>query len=102
MTRRNVILRTTVAALLAFGISCSKREQPRQYPLRGYVVELDPKANAASIHAEKIDGFMGEMTMDYQVENRSEYQSLRKGEKITATVNVTDEKYWLTNVRENK
>ncbi|MGD1072521.1 MAG: copper-binding protein [Bryobacteraceae bacterium] len=95
-------LRPLIVALLALGAGCSKHEQPRQYQLRGYVVSLDPNTNLASIHNEKIEGWMEAMTMQYPVENRNEYLSLRKGEKITATVNVTSEGFWLTNVKEQK
>jgi hypothetical protein len=45
---------------------------------------------------------MDAMTMEYPVENRAEYQALRKDEKITATVNVTSEGFWLSNVKERK
>jgi Cu/Ag efflux protein CusF len=90
------------AALFAIGAGCAKREQPKLYQLRGQVVRLDPGSNLASIHNEKIEGWMEPMTMEYPVESRSEYQSLRKGEKITATVNVTSEGFWLTNVKEQK
>jgi hypothetical protein len=45
---------------------------------------------------------MTEMTMQYPVENRDQYLSLHKGEKITGTVNVTSDGYWLTNVKEEK
>ena len=95
-------LRPLIVALLALGAGCSKREQPRQYPLRGYVVRLDPNTNLASIHNEKIEGWMDAMTMQYPVENRTEYLSLHKGKRITATVNVTREGFWLTNVKEQK
>ena len=91
-----------IAALLAFGAGCSKREQPRLYPLRGYVVRLDPETNLATIHNEKIEGWMAEMTMQYPVVNRDEYLSLHKGERINGTVNVSSEGYWLTNVKERK
>ena len=89
-------------ALLVFAAGCSKHEQPRQYPFRGDIVRLDPNTNLASIHNEKVEGWMSEMTMDYPIENRNEYLALHKGEKITATVNVTSEGYWLTNVKEMK
>jgi Cu/Ag efflux protein CusF len=65
-------------------------------------VRLDPTTNLASIHNETVEGWMSEMTMEYPVEDRNEYRSLYKGEKITATVNVTSEGYWLTNVKERK
>jgi len=45
---------------------------------------------------------MDAMTMEYPVENKQEYLSLRKDEKISATVNVTSEGFWLTNVKEKK
>ena len=102
LTPRVLQLGPLIFALLAFGAGCSKHEQPRQYPFRGDVVRLDPNTNLASIHNEKVEGWMSEMTMDYPIESRSEYLSLHKGEKITATVNVTSEGYWLTNVKEMK
>jgi hypothetical protein len=43
---------------------------------------------------------MEPMTMDYPVESRNEYLALHKGGTITATVNVSKEEYWLTNVKE--
>ncbi len=89
-------------ALLVLCAGCAKHEQPRTYPLSGYVVKLDPKTNLASIHAGKIEGWMAEMTMEYPVEDRAEYMSLHAGEKIAATVNVTSEGFWLTNVKEQK
>jgi Cu/Ag efflux protein CusF len=98
---------TSAAVLLSFSSACSTKpgapeEKPRQYSLRGVVVRLDPKSNLASIKGEKIDGWMDAMTMEYPVENRAEYQALRKDEKITATVNVTSEGFWLSNVKERK
>ena len=102
LTPRAHQLGPLTVALLVFAAGCSKHEQPRQYPFRGDVVRLDPNMNLASIHNENIEGWMSEMTMDYPIGNRNEYLALRKGEKITATVNVTSEGYWLTNVKEMK
>lgn len=91
-----------------FGAACSTPlpktpgEKPRQYSLRGVVVRLDPNTNVASIKGEKVDGWMAAMTMEYPVENKAEYQALHKDEKITATVNVTSEGFWLSNVKERK
>jgi Cu/Ag efflux protein CusF len=89
------------------GTACStaaqtKPEKPRQYQMRGVVVRVSPRENLASINAEKIQGWMDAMTMEYPVENKKEYTALRVGEKITATVNVTSEGFWLTNVKERK
>lgn len=94
--------RLLILLLFALTAACTKREQPRLYPMRGTVVRLDKKTNLASIHNEKIEGWMDEMTMEFPVEDSDEYKALRPGEKITATVNITSEGFWLTNVKERK
>ena len=90
--------------LIAIGAACSSKpaETPKLYELHGVVVRLDPNTNLASIKGEKIAGWMDAMTMEYPVENKQEYLALRKDEKITATVHVTSEGFWLTNVKEGK
>jgi hypothetical protein len=65
-------------------------------------VRLDQKTNLASIASEKVSGWMDAMTMEFPVENKREYLALHKGEKITATINVSSEGFWLTNVKERK
>jgi hypothetical protein len=40
------------------------------------------------------------MTMEYPIESSDDFKSLRAGEKITATVNVTPDRTWLTNIHE--
>jgi protein SCO1/2 len=105
VTRRRGLL--TVAALGAICAACStsaqtKSEKPKQYALRGVVLRLNPNENLASVRTEKIAGWMDAMTMEYPVEDKKQYLSLRPGEKITATVNVTGEGYWLTDVKERK
>jgi len=107
MTRRETVGLAVISALTVSSVACStaaqtKSEKPRQYQMRGVVVRLSPKENLASINAEKIQGWMDAMTMEYPVENKKEYLALRVGEKISATVNVTSEGFWLTNVRERK
>ena len=81
--------------------ACAKKEPPaKQYPFRGTVLRLSKDTTLASIRGEKVDGWMEAMTMAYPIENPADFRSLRKGEKIVATVNVNSEGYWLTNVKE--
>jgi Cu/Ag efflux protein CusF len=101
--RSLVVTMALMAVSSASPISAqTKSEKPRHYQMRGVVVRVDPKDKVASIDAEKIEGWMDAMTMDYQVESTKEFPALRKGEKIVATVNVTSAGTWLTNVRERK
>jgi len=92
-----------VALLWLASVACSSSQtRPKQYAMTGVVVRISQSENLATIKTDKIPGWMDAMTMEYPVENKTEYLSLRKGEKITATVNVTGEGYWLTNVKESK
>lgn len=90
--------------LLFCCVSCAGKpaEKPKTYQMRGRVIRLDPQTNVATIHNENVPGWMEEMTMQYPVENKDEYLALRSGENIAATVNVTSEGFWLTNVKESK
>jgi Cu/Ag efflux protein CusF len=67
--------------------------------MRGVVVKVDPAAKAATIDAEKIDGWMEPMTMDYPIADAASLQKLKPGSKITATVDVRDLDYSLSNIQ---
>jgi Cu/Ag efflux protein CusF len=43
---------------------------------------------------------MGAMTMDYPIASESELKALKPGESISATVNVSDDSYNLSNIKE--
>ena len=73
--------------------ACAKPAPEKRYTLRGDVVGLDPKAQAATIKAEKIEGWMEAMTMEYPVKDKAEFAKLAVGDRITATVFVGDPGY---------
>lgn len=79
--------------------ACAKKEPAKQYPFRGEVMRLDTSTNVAAIHNEKVPGWMDPMTMEYPVEDRNEFKSLHVGDRITATVNVSSDGFWLTGVK---
>jgi protein SCO1/2 len=62
----------------------------KHYPLTGKIVSLNPKEQTASVDAAAIPNFMGAMTMDYPVKSKSEFDSLRVGANIEATINVAE------------
>lgn len=75
---------------------------PRQYQLSGKVVALNAKDRTATIDATAIPNFMEAMTMEYPVKSQTDFNALRVGEKISATVEVSnDGSYDLSNVRPN-
>jgi len=86
-----------LAVLLAAG--CHKKEEAKRYPMQGQIVALDATAKTATIAAGKIGDWMEAMTMEYQVKPDADFQKLHVGDKIDATVVVTDPGYYVTDVK---
>ncbi len=91
-------------ALLA---GCSRESHPagpeRHYALTGKIVALDSQHQTATIDAAAIPNYMEAMTMEYPIKSKSEFESLHKGEQITATLDVTaDDSYSVSNVKEKR
>ena len=88
--------------LAGCGSGASKKAEPvKQYPMRGEVLGLDKDARVATIKHEKIEGFMDAMTMGYPVKDQSEFNQLKTGEHITATVNMQGDDYWVSGIKED-
>jgi Cu/Ag efflux protein CusF len=94
MTRRSTLL------LLALALAgCGAKDQAKRYPMEGEVKALDPAARTATIAHGKIGDWMGAMTMEYSVKPDAEFQKLHVGDRIQATVVVTGDKYYVTEVK---
>lgn len=102
--RRAVIL-LTIGVLLA----CAK-EQPspkpisepgeKLYDLRGKIVSRDTADNILRVDHEAIPGYMEAMTMDYSVRGAPVASLPADSTTIEAKVHVTDNGYWLTDVKQ--
>jgi Cu/Ag efflux protein CusF len=86
------------AALLLAGCGSTPPEGKR-YPMQGEVKSVDPRTKSAMIDAGKIGDWMEAMTMEYPVKPDSEFQKLHPGDKIEATVVVSDPGYYVTDVK---
>lgn len=86
--------RIAVAAFLAFALFACSREPAsgpaRHYSLTGKVLALNAKDQTATVDAASIPGFMEAMTMEYPIKSKADFDRLRVGDKITATVDVRD------------
>jgi protein SCO1/2 len=89
------------ALLLAAACSQPPKSAPpeERYPLRGEVVSLDPETQTARIRHGEIQGWMEAMTMDFPVKNKAEFEKLKPGDRIAATVFVRDLEYRLGNIQ---
>jgi Cu/Ag efflux protein CusF len=94
MTRRTTVL--WLALALA---GCGAKDQAKRYAMEGEVKALDPAAKTATIAAGKIGDWMDAMTMEYPVKPDAEFQKLHVGDRIQATVVVSRDKYYVTDVK---
>jgi protein SCO1/2 len=79
----------------------AKDEPVKQYPMHGEVLRLDTQGKIAAIKAGKIGDWMEAMTMEYPVKDKAEFDKLRSGEKINATVYVQGNSYWVGGIQED-
>ncbi|MBS1856347.1 MAG: copper-binding protein [Acidobacteria bacterium] len=98
MTRITLML---IPALLIALAGCgTKQEAPaKRYPMQGVIKALDTRTKSAMIDAGKIGDWMEAMTMEYPVKPDAEFAKLHVGDRIEATVVVSDERYYVTDVK---
>ena len=77
-----------------------KDEPVKKYALHGEVLRLDSKGKIAAIKHDKIGDWMEAMTMEFPVKEQSEFDKLRAGEKINATVTVQGTNYWIGEIQQ--
>lgn len=87
------------AALLFAGCGSKPAADAKRYPMQGVVKSIDPRTKSAMIDAGKIGDWMEAMTMEYPVKPDAEFQKLHVGDKIEATVVVSDPGYYVTDVK---
>lgn len=80
-------------------VGCGARETAKRYPMQGDVVAVDPAAKSATIAAGKVGDWMEAMTMEYPVKPDAEFQKLHVGDRIQATVVVSGDQYYVTDVK---
>ncbi len=93
-------VRTFFPILLALiATACSKPAAERQYTLQGQVLTVAPNRLEATIKHEDIKGLMPAMTMAYKVKEARLFDGIAPGDLITATLVVSLNDAYLTQVR---
>lgn len=93
------VLATVALLVVAAGTACSREPAAREYTLQGQILKLEPSGTQASIKHEEIVGFMQAMTMDYKVKEAKQYEGLKPGDLITATLVVQNSDGFLKDVK---
>src|SRR5215216_4583845 len=71
-------------------IACSRKDPPKQYPLKGQILAVATDQQMLTIKHEDIPNFMPAMTMTYPVAAPALMAGRVPGEIITATLEVED------------
>jgi Cu/Ag efflux protein CusF len=99
------VLRSGLCLCFFVALAACRREPPpeiKHYSMHGQIIRLDEKDKLATIKHDKIEGWMGAMTMDYPIKNDKDFSALHEGDKIDATVDVQGLDYSLSDIHTSK
>jgi protein SCO1/2 len=85
-----------IALVSLLAVGCSNQ---KSYPLVGQVISTDPENQYLVVKHEDIRGFMPGMTMPFKVKDRAQFDAVKPGDLITATLVVDEVTGSLENVR---
>lgn len=88
-----------VAACVFATAACSTPVPPKEYPLKGQILAVDPAKRELTINHEDIPGFMPGMVMTYRVADGKELEGRQRGDLITATLVVDDLRTEVRNIK---
>jgi protein SCO1/2 len=94
-------MRRHLVALLVLPLvaACSSAPDERRYTLQGQILSITADHMEANIKHEEIPGFMSAMTMSYKVREAKQYESLKPGDLINATLVIEPNGAYLTDVK---
>jgi protein SCO1/2 len=88
-----------VLLFLLVSAACHHDKPVKDYTVRGVIVRVDIPGKTATIDAEKIDGWMEAMTMEYPVHDPKLLEGLKPGDHITAIAHVPEDlSYWIDHI----
>jgi protein SCO1/2 len=79
-------------------VSCRQSEK-RTFSVRGVVQEIKSGGQSAVIRHETISGYMGAMTMPFDVRTTNELANVRPGDEVEFRLVVTSDDSWIENVK---
>jgi protein SCO1/2 len=78
--------------------ACTKSEAQTRYEFKGKVVNVDKKGRVVTIAHEEIKDYMDAMTMPFHLKDESYLNIMQEGDKVTATLVITDSRSWLEEI----
>jgi Cu/Ag efflux protein CusF len=86
--KRIIRLISVLAAGWLIAAVCLGQAAPakKEFTFHGKVEAVNKGDKSLTVNGEKVDGWMGAMTMDYKVDDPSVLDKVKAGDQITATV----------------
>ena len=98
MNPQRVRLVMTVLLILCVSTAFAQQGGKKEHTFRGKVEQVDAKSKMLTVNGEKVDGWMGAMTMSYPVKDEQVLTAVAPGDQITAKVITNGAEYWLEGV----
>jgi Cu/Ag efflux protein CusF len=98
MTRRAFATTATTAVLPSFAILLRAQGAKKSYTFHGKIESLDAASKSMTVNGDKVEGWMGAMTMKYEVDNADVFKTAKVGDNIEATVYDGDYKLYKAHV----
>ncbi|HEV7240629.1 MAG TPA: hypothetical protein VGQ36_15430 [Thermoanaerobaculia bacterium] len=99
--------RTALVFVVLFLFACAKENSKplsepgeKLYTVRGIVLSRNTTENSLSLDHEEIPGFMSAMKMDYSVRGADVKTLPADRKRIEAKLHVTEQAYWITDVKQ--
>ena len=70
----------------------------KSFTFHGKVESIDAPSKSMTVNGEKVEGWMGAMTMKYEVDNADVFKTAKVGDNIEATVYEGDFKLYKVRV----
>ena len=86
-----------LACLFAASAFAQANAKKKSYTLHGVIQAVKGSEKKVTVKHDKIEGYMGAMTMDYKVADEATLEKLKPGDEITATLYEDD--YTLYDIR---
>jgi protein SCO1/2 len=78
--------------------SSASDQASHAFAAQGVIEKIAPDRRQVTIHHDTIPGYMIEMTMDFPVDDVDELKDLVPGDKISFTLNVNQDRDWVSNI----
>jgi len=104
MTRHFLSVALVIGLMLALP-ACSRKVAStavKRYPIEGEILKMNPGDQTATIKHGAIQGWMGAMTMEYQIPSKADYAKLHQGDHFKGTVFVQDQEFWVGDIQDGK